>query len=64
VVLTTQPPKRSSEGDAALRATGADTVFDVIDMLSADDLERLRRYAAGRVDRPLPGFWRSRELGA
>jgi site-specific DNA-methyltransferase (adenine-specific) len=64
VVLTSQPPKRSSEGDAALRAVGHDVVFDVIDMLSADGRERLRRYAAGQVDRPLPGFWRPRDLDA
>jgi hypothetical protein len=64
VALTSQLPKRSSEGDAALRAAGTDTVFDVIDMLSDDGTERLRRYAAGGVDHPLPGFWRQRDLGA
>jgi hypothetical protein len=36
----------------------------VVEILSGEGLERLRRYAAGgRVDQPLPGFWSCRDLG-
>jgi DNA modification methylase len=58
VLLTSHAARRPSEGDSALRAAGPDTVFDVIEMLSSDDLARLERYAAGgRCSEPLPGFW-------
>jgi site-specific DNA-methyltransferase (adenine-specific) len=63
VVLTSQPPKRSSDGDTALRAGGPEVVFDVVDMLSPDGMDRLRRYAEGGVGQPVPGFWRPRDLG-
>ena len=58
VVLTTHRP-RSGDGDAALRAAGPDTVFDVIELLDPEDRRRLSQYAAGSWQRPLPGFWRS-----
>jgi site-specific DNA-methyltransferase (adenine-specific) len=62
-LLTTQLPRRPSEGDTALRAAGPDAVFDVLDLLSADGLERLARYAKGGVTaRPEPGFWTGKEL--
>lgn len=58
VFLTTVLPKRPSEGDTALRAAGSDAFYDVIDMLSFDGLDRLRRYAAeGPGVGPLKGFW-------
>jgi site-specific DNA-methyltransferase (adenine-specific) len=63
VLLTTQLPRRPSEGDTALRAAGPDTVFDVVDLLSVDGLERLARYAKGDLTgRPEPGFWTAAEL--
>jgi site-specific DNA-methyltransferase (adenine-specific) len=63
VLLTTQLPRRPSEGDTALRAAGPDTVFDVVDLLSVDGLERLARYAKGGLTgRPEPGFWTAAEL--
>jgi hypothetical protein len=36
VLLTTDIPRRRSEGDTALRAAGPDTVFDVVDLLSEE----------------------------
>ena len=37
--------------------------FDVVGLLSADDRDRLRRYATGMcADRPQPGFWTSADL--
>jgi hypothetical protein len=48
-----------------VRAAGPDLVFDVVDLLSEDGLDRLRRYAKGGcTDRPLLGFWTARDLGA
>lgn len=63
VFLTSHLPKRPSKGDTALRAAGPGVVFDVVEILSAEGLARLRRYAAGGPDqRPLPGFWMARDL--
>ena len=63
VILTTQPPRRQSDGDTALRSAGPTTCFDVVGLLSADDRDRLRRYASGMcADRPQPGFWTSADL--
>jgi site-specific DNA-methyltransferase (adenine-specific) len=63
VLLTTQLPRRRSDGETALRAAGPDTVFDVVDLLSADGLERLARYAKGGLtSRPERGFWTAAEL--
>jgi DNA modification methylase len=45
VVLTTSRP--TGEGARALQAGGADSVFDVIELLDADGAERLARYGAG-----------------
>ena len=58
VVLTTDLPKPRSPGDQALRAVGATTVFDVIDLLDGTDRNRLADYARrGSRPGPLPGFW-------
>ena len=63
VLLTTHLPRRSSEGDVALRAAGHGLVFDAIDVLATADRDRLARYAAGdAADRPLEGFWSEVEL--
>lgn len=63
VFLTTELPRPQSEGDKALRAAGPDAFFDAVAMLSAEDRERLERYAKGgfRGD-PQPGFWTEEEL--
>jgi hypothetical protein len=63
VLLTAQLPRRSSDADAALRAGGPGTVFDVIDLLNPSACERLERYAKGGfIDNPQPGFWTAAEL--
>jgi hypothetical protein len=63
VFLTTNLPKRPSEGDTALRAAGPDAFFDAIEMLSDEGRERLERYAkGGYVDDPQLGFWTSADL--
>jgi len=63
VFLTSHLPRRSSEGDTALRAAGPDAFFDAIEMLSPDSLERLQRYAKGGfTDNPQPGFWTAQDL--
>jgi DNA modification methylase len=63
VLLTSHLPRRPSEGDAAIRAAGPEAFFDVVDMLAAEGLERLQRYAKGRfTDNPQPGFWTVAEL--
>lgn len=60
VVLTTQLPKRPSDGDSALRAAGAETIYDVIDLFDPEAHARLRTYAEhGRSGGPLDGFWRA-----
>ena len=61
VVLTTQLPRRPSDGDAALRAAGPRTLFDVVDLLTPDGAARLACYAGGER-RPLPGFWTATDL--
>jgi len=70
VVLTNGLPRQGSDTDAALRAAGYDTIFDVIHLRDPAACERLAAYGAGRprtaeptaaTDRsdlvPLPGFW-------
>ena len=57
VVLTTRLPKRSSEGDTAIRACGPGVVSDVIDLFDDADRARLAEYGAG-ASAPVPGFWR------
>jgi DNA modification methylase len=60
VLLTSHGPRPGSDCEVAVRAAGPGAVFDVVEMLSAESLERLTRYAdGGRSDQPLPGFWRS-----
>lgn len=58
VLLTTELPKKPSEGDTALRAAGREAFFDAINMLMPADQERLKRYAKGGfTSNPQPGFW-------
>jgi DNA modification methylase len=63
VFLTSHLPRRPSAGDTALRAAGPDAFFDAIEMLTADGLEKLQRYAKGGcTDDPQPGFWTPADL--
>jgi site-specific DNA-methyltransferase (adenine-specific) len=62
VLLTSHLPPANTPGDAALRASGREAVFDVVAMGSAAARERLAAYASGAADRPLPGFWTPADL--
>ncbi|MGH9136733.1 MAG: DNA-methyltransferase [Acidimicrobiales bacterium] len=63
VILTTALPRPRSDGDTALRAAGAATFFDAIDLLSNEAVDRLKRYAKGTMTAaPLPGFWHPADL--
>jgi site-specific DNA-methyltransferase (adenine-specific) len=63
VFLTSNLPRRPSEGDTALRAAGPNAFFDAVEMLSSEGLARLETYAGGGyADSPLPGFWTEDEL--
>jgi modification methylase len=65
VLLTSQLPRRRSEGDRALRAAGPAVLFDVVDMLTDDGPRRLRRYATGGAPGgPQPGFWTAPDIAA
>ena len=63
VVLTSQLPRKGSEGDLALRAAGPRALFDVIDLQSDGGRSRLAAYAGGGHDaEPAVGFWTSQDL--
>ena len=63
VFLTTDLPRRATDGDTALRAAGPDAFFDVVDLFSADGTARLVRYASGgATDDPQAGFWTQTDL--
>ena len=64
VLLTSHRPGDSTPGDAALRAVGLRSFFDVVVMGSESDRKRLSAYASGGHHRPLPGFWSSANLAA
>jgi DNA modification methylase len=61
ILLTSHLPKRSTEGDLAIRALGPSKIFDVMEIFSDDGRARLEKYAAGETT-PLPGFWTEKEL--
>jgi site-specific DNA-methyltransferase (adenine-specific) len=56
LVLTSELPRRRTEFDQAIRATGIEGLHDVIDVFDPEALERLERYAAGETE-SLPGYW-------
>jgi DNA modification methylase len=63
IVLTPHLPRKSSEGDATLRAAGPQALFDVVDLFDNDARIRLREYAGGTsVAQALPGYWTPIEL--
>jgi DNA modification methylase len=63
VFLTSDLPKKGSEGDVALHAAGPAAFFDAMEMMSPADCERLALYAAGgHYTRPAVGYWTEREL--
>jgi hypothetical protein len=63
VLLTTHLPRARTDADTALRAAGPGVVFDVVDLLDGEALDRLRRYAkGGHRATPQPGFWAADDL--
>ena len=64
VFLTTQLPRRPSEGDTALRAAGPAAFFDAVDLLSEDGRARLDLYAKGGCTEPHLGFWTDADLAS
>jgi len=65
ILLTTDLPRPRSTGDVALHSVGSSAIFDVIEMRSARDQERLAKYATGEyTEKPITGFWTDDELSA
>ncbi|WP_428117685.1 DNA-methyltransferase [Candidatus Poriferisodalis sp.] len=64
LLLTPHLPRAAGEGDRALRMLGAWTIFDAVEMFDDAAASRLRHYATGVADRPLPGFWDDTEIDA
>lgn len=66
VLLTSNLPRRGSDGDRALRNATRAAFFDAIEIFSDDDFARLLAYAGGGYGTdgmgPLPGFWTERDL--
>jgi site-specific DNA-methyltransferase (adenine-specific) len=63
VLLTSNLPRRRSEGDMALRAVGPAVLFDAIEMLADDQRRRLSLYAGGNHHtRAECGFWTEKDL--
>jgi hypothetical protein len=63
VFLTSNLPRRRSEGDMALRAVGPTVLFDAIEMLADDQRRRLSLYARGdHHTRAECGFWTEKDL--
>jgi len=63
VFLTSNLPKRGTDGDRALRNATPAAFFDALEIFSEADFARLRLYATGgRHEQPLPGFWAESDL--
>ncbi len=63
LVLTPHAPRRSGEGDRALRALGPSTVFDVVELFDDAAAARLAAYANGAAA-PQCGYWTEAEVAA
>jgi DNA modification methylase len=61
LILTSNLPRKNSEGDKALRAVGPEAIFDAIEMYDPAALDRLAHYGAGGTT-PHIGFWSAAEL--
>ncbi len=76
LVLTSHLPRKSSEGDRAMRAVGPWAIFDAIEIFddpgdgldlgdtggTAAGVQRLRSYAQVGAAEPLPGFWTPKDI--
>ncbi len=61
LVLTSNLPRRNSEGHKALRTVGPAAIFDAIELYDPAGLDRLSQYGAGETA-PQVGFWSVEEL--
>jgi DNA modification methylase len=59
VLLTSDLPRRGTQGDQALRA-GPGVLFDVVDVTDEAARARLASYGRGGAQAALPGFWDAR----
>ena len=57
VLLTPELPRPGSEAHTALRASGPEAFNDVIALFDEAAMTRMRAYALGIADTPIPGFW-------
>ena len=62
LVMTSNLPKRGSEGWKALKAVGPESVFDVIEIYRERDRIRLGEYGAQEFPVPIEGFWSSEQI--
>ena len=75
LVLTSHLPRKSSEGDRAMRAVGPWAIFDAIEIFddpndeldlgdtgTAAGVARLRAYAQTGAAEPLAGFWTDKDI--
>ena len=75
LVLTSHLPRKSSEGDRAMRAVGPWAIFDAIEIFddpgdslpledagTAAGVQRLRSYAQRGASEPLPGYWTADDI--
>jgi len=62
LLLTSELPRRRSEGDVALRAAGPTAFFDAIGLLDPADRDRLADYGKGGATEPAIGFWTAQDL--
>lgn len=76
LVLTSHLPRKSSEGDRAMRAVGPWAIFDAIEIFddpgdgldlgdtsgTAAGVHRLRSYAQQGASEPLPGYWTPQDI--
>jgi len=75
LVLTSHLPRKSSEGDRAMRAVGPWAIFDAIEIFDDPDdsldlgdtgtaagVHRLRAYGQGGATEPLPGYWTAKDI--
>lgn len=75
LVLTSHLPRKSSEGDRAMRAVGPWAIFDAIEIFDDPDdsldlgdtgtaagVTRLRTYAQQGATEPLPGYWSAKDI--
>ena len=62
LVMTSNLPKRGSEGWKAFQAVGPESVFDAIEISSDGDRMRFLNYGDQEIPVPIEGFWTQRRI--